>query len=77
MYQCQSQYFYKLTKPGKTNYKYFYNNNKIMDPKDIEVIAKVKIKLTTVFEMVNIRLISFYLGLKIKQDSENMIIKLF
>lgn len=55
----------------------FIDNIKIMDPKGIEVIARVKIKLITAFKMVNIGLISFYLGLKIKQDPENMIIKLF
>ena len=41
---------------------------KIIRPKNIEIIVKVKIKLIIAFKIVDIRLISFYLSLKIDKD---------
>lgn len=44
------------------------NNIKIIKLENIRVIAKVKTELTTTFEVVGMRLINFYLGLKVHKD---------
>lgn len=54
----------------------FVDNIKVIGIKESSHIKKVKHKLVTVFEIVDIRPISFYLGLKIKRDSQNKILKL-
>lgn len=48
-----------------------------MNFKGKEIMAKVKTDLIFVFKMLDMRPISFFLGLKIKQDQENSIIKVF
>lgn len=45
--------------------------------KNKEIITKIKIDLIVVFRMLDMRLISFFLSLKIKQDQENSTIKFF
>lgn len=50
---------------------------KIMGPKSLRIIARVKTELIAIFEIIDIRSISFYLGFKVKQDWENRIIKFF
>lgn len=54
----------------------FVDDIKIMGPKSIGLIVRVKKKLPSTFEMVDIRPISFYLDLNIEQDWENRTIKL-
>lgn len=54
----------------------FVNDIKIIGSKNSGVIARVKQELTAVFKMVDIRPISFYLGLKVSQDREKKTIKL-
>lgn len=39
-----------------------------MGSKDIGVIARIKIELATIFEIVDMRPISFYLNFKIEQN---------
>lgn len=52
------------------------DNIKIIRIKNIKVISGIKIKLISTFKIVNIRLISFYLGLKINKNCKKKIIKL-
>lgn len=54
----------------------FVNDIKIMVLKETGFIEKVKEKLTTIFQIVNIRLISFYLGLRVNRNREKKIIEL-
>lgn len=54
----------------------FLDDIKIMGPQNIGVIAKVKMELTTAFDIVNMGLISFYLGFKVERDCQKRIIKL-
>lgn len=54
----------------------FVNNIKIIAPKDSEIIERVKLELIFAFFMIDIGLISFYLGLKVQRDWENQTIKL-
>lgn len=54
----------------------FVDNIKIIRSKNIKIIARVKIKLTTIFDMIDIGSISFYLGLKVKRNYYKRIIKL-
>lgn len=54
----------------------FVDDIKIMGPRDSGVIARVKTELKAAFEMVDIGLISFYLGLKIERNREKKEIKL-
>lgn len=44
----------------------FVDDIKIMAPKKSEMIERMKAKLVTTFSMVNMGLISFYLGLKVE-----------
>lgn len=46
----------------------FIDNIKIIGVKNSEVIMRVKQKLTSTFEIANMRLISFYLGFKVTRD---------
>lgn len=46
----------------------FVDNVKIINVKRSSHIEKVKEKLVTAFEMVDIRPISFYLGLKVEKN---------
>lgn len=46
----------------------FVDDIKIMRPKGSGAIEKVKRELTTAFEIVDLRLISFYLGLKVERN---------
>lgn len=55
----------------------FVTNIKIMGIKKIEKIIKIKEKLAARFLIVELRLINFYLGLKIEKNQEKKIIKLF
>lgn len=55
----------------------FVDNIKIMGAKNSVVINQVKTELTAIFEMVDIRSISFYFSLKVNRDYEREIIKLF
>lgn len=55
----------------------FVDNIKIMGPERSKTIEKVKKKLATAFEIVDMGPISFYLGLKVEQNREIKIIKLF
>lgn len=48
----------------------------IMTPKKSMLIEYIKIKLVFVFLIDNIKLISFYLGLKVEQNQEQKTIKL-
>lgn len=48
-----------------------------MGPKKSRTIEKVKKKLITACKMIDMRPISFYLGLKFEQNQENRTIKLF
>lgn len=54
----------------------FINDIKHIGSKGIGVIAKVKLKLTTTSEMVDIRLISFYLRLRVDKNYKIKTIKL-
>lgn len=47
-----------------------------MGAKNSRVISRVKKKLTTTFEMVDMGLISFYIGLKVSKNREKKMIKL-
>lgn len=49
---------------------------KIMAPKDIGMIDRVKVELTFSVSMIDTSPISFYLGLKVEHDRENQTIKL-
>lgn len=49
---------------------------KIMGAKNSGVISQVKEKLTSAFEMVDMKSINFYLGLKVSRDYEKKMIKL-
>lgn len=55
----------------------YIDNIKIIGAKNSEVISWVKNKLIATFEMVDIEPISFYFSLKISQNREKKIIKLF
>lgn len=55
----------------------FVDEIKIIEHKHIGIITRVKIKLITACEIMYIRQISFYLGLKINKNCEKMILKLF
>lgn len=55
----------------------FINYIKVMDLKRLSQIVKVKIKLFTTYEIIDIRLISFYLVLKREKNYEKKIFKLF
>lgn len=55
----------------------FVNNIKIIGLKNTRVIARVKIKLMVMFEIMNIEPISLYLGFKIDKNCEKKTIKLF
>lgn len=46
------------------------NNIKLIEPKVSETIERIKKKLVVAFEIVNLGSISFYLGLKVKQNRE-------
>lgn len=46
----------------------FIDNIKIISTKNLGHIKKIKAKLAIVFKMININLITFYLGLKVKKD---------
>lgn len=54
----------------------FVDDIKIMALKNSEMIKRVKLELTFAFFIIDIGLISFYLGLKVQQDWENQTIKL-
>lgn len=54
----------------------FIDNIKIMGPKNTGVIARINAQLTVNFEMVDMRLISFYLVLKVDKDYQKKMIKL-
>ena len=54
----------------------FVDEIKIIAPKTSDMIARVKSELATAFSMVDIELISFYLGLKIERDRGKRTIKL-
>lgn len=47
-----------------------------MELKNMRVIVKVKIELATAFDIVDIRSISFYLGLKVEKNCQKRITKL-
>ena len=55
----------------------FLNDIKIMALKKAEIIQYIKSKLITTFSILDISPISIYLGLKVEQNRENQIIKLF
>lgn len=55
----------------------FIDNLIIISPKNIDVIARVKIELFTPFNMIDIDLINFYLVLKVEKLCQKKIIKLF
>lgn len=52
----------------------FIDDIKIMGAKIFKVISQVKKELTAAFEIVDIRPINFYFGLKVSQNLEKMII---
>ena len=54
----------------------FLDDIKIMEAKNFRVICQVKKKLTAAFEMVDMGLISFYFGLKVRRDHKKKMIKL-
>lgn len=54
----------------------FVNKIKIMRSKNMGVVVRVKIKLSIDFDMVNMRLISFYLDSKMVIKCQKRIIKL-
>lgn len=54
----------------------FVDDIKIMEVKELDHIKKVKQELATAFKMVDIGLISFYLGLKVEKDRQNKTLKL-
>lgn len=54
----------------------FVDNIKVMETKRTDHIERVKAKLAAEFEMVDIGLISFYLGLKVERDWQKQILKL-
>lgn len=49
---------------------------KIMGLERSGVIENIKANLTVIFKMVDIRSISFYLGLKVERNQDKKIIKL-
>lgn len=49
----------------------FMNDIKIMGLKNIRVIRKVKAELIVAFDIVDMGLISFYLGLNINKNHKN------
>ncbi len=53
----------------------FVDDIKIIDLRNSAVIAKVRIELTAAFEIVDIELISFYIGLKVEKNREKKRIK--
>lgn len=55
----------------------FIDNNKIMRTKHLGIIDKIKEKLTTLFVMIIMELISFYLAFKVSQDYRSKIVKFF
>lgn len=54
----------------------FVNDIKIMGAKESGTIERIKRKLTAVSSMVDMRSISFYLGLKVERDHKRKFIKL-
>lgn len=46
----------------------FVDNIKVMGVKKLGHVERVKLKLVIAFEIVDIDLISFYLGLKVKRN---------
>lgn len=54
----------------------FVNDIKIITPKKSGMIDCIKSKLTSVFSMVDINLVSFYLDLKVEYNQKNRKIKL-
>lgn len=54
----------------------FINNIKIIASKGSGIIQRIKVELVATFSIVDIGPISFYLGLKIKQNQMKRIIKL-
>lgn len=54
----------------------FVDDIKIIGLKNIKSIARVKIELIAIFEIVNTRLINFYLGLKVDKNDKKKTIKL-
>lgn len=54
----------------------FVDDIKMMGRKESRIIEKIKREFITAFKIVDMRPISFYLGLKIKQNQEKRIIKL-
>lgn len=54
----------------------FINNIKIITSKNGKIIREVQLELTFAFFMIDIGSISFYLSLKLQQDSKNKFIKL-
>lgn len=55
----------------------FVDNIKIMQVKRLHDIKKIKRELVTGFEMVDMGLVSFYLGLKVERDHLKKMPKLF
>lgn len=55
----------------------FINNINVIGMKKLGYIENFKNKLAVVFEMVDIRSISFYLGLKVEKDCQKKTLKLF
>lgn len=55
----------------------FIDDIKVMRMKKSDYIKKVKQELAAAFEMVNIGLINFYLGLKVKSNYEKKTLKIF
>lgn len=55
----------------------FIDNIKIIAPKKSRIIKQVKVELTTIFLMVDMSSISFYLKPKVEQNQQKQIIKLF
>lgn len=54
----------------------FSDYNKIMASKKSGIIIHIKAKLAAIFFIIDMAPISFYLGLKIKHNRENQMIKL-
>lgn len=54
----------------------FVNNVKIMASKKSGIIQYIKSELTTLFSIIEMGFINFYLGLKIEQNQANQMIKL-
>lgn len=57
--------------------KIFIDNLKVMRVKGLSYIKSVKERLVTIFEILDIGPISFYLGLKVKKDCQKKTLKLF